>query len=262
MKTIDYIPGAAKGRLIAWVPGRLSNPLNGAHGHWAAQSRDRKGWRERTMLCVRQAAQQSGTRLGRPGDHRGSPPWPSDWPKLIVLTAFVWNRYDDDGLRAACKPVVDGLRDADAIHDDGPKSQHRIEYRQQINRKRRGVEIVVQVLWPRRKRGAVMASEFRVVWKRDGLRSKAKRFATRRAAERLIFILTDAEPWRAYLRDGDGPDDYKCCSGYQCGCGGTTYRQEAEDTRANQPKLEWVRLEMREVGQWSPAVTPEGRGGT
>jgi len=95
------------------------------------------------------------------------------------------------------------------------------------------------------------AQEYRVVWKRAGLRRKVKRFATRRAAERLLIRLTDPEPWRTYLREGQDPDDYRCCSGHECGCGGITYRQEAEDMRANQPPLESVQLEARRIEPWT-----------
>ena len=128
-------PGVAReagGRLLAWVPGRLTNPLNGSHKHWAVKARDRKGWREVTALCV-----GSAMRIANWG-------YAPFFPKVVILTAFTWNTYDDDGLAAALKPVVDGLRDARLIHSDDPQSGHRIERRQVIDRKHRGVEVVVE----------------------------------------------------------------------------------------------------------------------
>jgi hypothetical protein len=124
----------AEGRLIAWVPGRLRNPLNAGKGeHWSATARERKAWRERTFLCVKSAMNESKWRYG------------AGWPKLVVFTAYVWNLYDDDGLSAALKSVRDGLVDAGILNRDDPKSGHKFEYRQQIERSRhRGVEIVVE----------------------------------------------------------------------------------------------------------------------
>lgn len=121
-----------EGRLVAWVPGRLTNPLNGAHGHWAVKAKERKGWRERTMLCCRDAMRRANWR------------WQAGDGKHVVVTAYVWNLYDDDGLAASLKSVVDGLKDAKLIDDDGPKSGHVFERRQVINRKHRGVEVVVR----------------------------------------------------------------------------------------------------------------------
>jgi len=132
-----------EGRLLAWVPGRLTNPLNGPHGHWPRRAKERKGWRERTFLCCTDAMRRAGITPGR----QDSSVWHPQARKVVVLTAYVWNLYDDDGLAAALKGVVDGLRDAHLLHDDGPKSGHRVERRQVINRQHRGVEIVVE---PRR----------------------------------------------------------------------------------------------------------------
>lgn len=125
------------GRLLAWVPGQLSNPNNGSHKHWSVKAKTRKEWRKATFLCVLAAVR---TRLEQRAEWR----YPADVPKVVVLTAFVWNLYDEDGLAAALKPCVDGLRDAKILHDDSPRSGHRIERRQVIDRKHRGVEVVIE----------------------------------------------------------------------------------------------------------------------
>lgn len=46
-----------------------------------------------------------------------------------------------------------------------------------------------------------------------------------------------------------------CCSGYQCGCGGETYRQQSEARRTEQPALEFLRVEQRMVGAWTVRET-------
>ena len=111
--------------------------------------------------------------------------------------------------------------------------------------------------------------EYRVVWKRVGIRSKHRPFARRASADRFVRLF-GPEPWTYLGRD---PDAYVCCSGYNCGCGGETYRQANETTRRELPHLEWFRIEQRGVEPWSTATTsspaeaspppasrPEGKG--
>ena len=90
--------------------------------------------------------------------------------------------------------------------------------------------------------------EYRVVWQREGLRRKVKRYATLRAAERFMVLL-GPEPWSAL---GKSPDALWCCSGYECecGCGGTTVRQLSDEQRKRMPALLSVQMETREVGAW------------
>ncbi len=90
---------------------------------------------------------------------------------------------------------------------------------------------------------------FRVVWKREGLRSKAKRYVNRGNAERLMNILTSPEPWKFYVKPAEA-DDYACCDGHECGCGGVTVKEESDEKHKDLPKLEWVRLETRSVTPW------------
>src|SRR3990172_11374859 len=130
----DQVAVAESGRLIAWVPGRLRNPLNRGKGeHWAVAARERKAWRARTTLCCKAAMNRARWRYG---PLTGA---------VVVLTAYVWNLYDEDGLAAAVKSVVDGLCDANLLRGDGPAARHRFERRQAINRRHRGVEVVVEV---------------------------------------------------------------------------------------------------------------------
>lgn len=90
------------------------------------------------------------------------------------------------------------------------------------------------------------ATEYRVKWKREGLKAKIKVFQTRAAAERRLTLL-GPEPWKAMGRE---PESKWCCSGYQCACGGVTVREESENTRKTMPRLEYVQLEKRQVQMW------------
>ena len=82
---------------------------------------------------------------------------------------------------------------------------------------------------------------------------KARLFHVRAAAERLVRLLSDPEPWRVHNPDAS-PDDYFCCAGdgAECGCKGITMREETEHRRAGYPPLLSVKLEERavEYGRW------------
>ena len=98
-------------------------------------------------------------------------------------------------------------------------------------------------------------NEYRVVWQREGLKPKRKRYATLAAAQRFMGLL-GPEPWVVLGKD---PDALWCCSGWECACRGVTNRQNSEDQRANMPKLLSVRLDEREVGPWrvAPGADPD-----
>lgn len=105
-------------------------------------------------------------------------------------------------------------------------------------------------------------TEFRVVWKRRGLSAKRREFKRQAAAEKFLLLL-GPEPWRAYLKGDDGADDRVCCSGYMCGCGGMTYREQAEDRRKDMPPVEYVRVQERRCTEWRPADPgKEGKDGS
>lgn len=112
-----------------FIPGRLRNPLNGSHRHWATRFQWGKDWRTKTAFLIL----------------RERPRYRADAPKRIAFRARVWSLFDDDGLRAALKPVRDGLRDAGIVHDDSPRSGHEFVYEQVVDRRRRGVEVRVEV---------------------------------------------------------------------------------------------------------------------
>lgn len=101
--------------------------------------------------------------------------------------------------------------------------------------------------------------EHRVVWKREGSRRKFKVFARLKTAQKLIRLLTSAEPWREWCADGSV---YFCCSGYmdggeRCPCEGATIAEEALRSRAAMPTLEYVRLETRTVSDWEKSKSDE-----
>lgn len=111
-----------------------------------------------------------------------------------------------------------------------------------------------------------MKKEYRVVWKRkpfiidpDGgggktelfdPRPKSKKYVLRREADRFMLLL-GPEPWKYFKKK---PDDYVCCSGNMCGCGGLTYKEQADEKHGSLSKIEYLRLDEREVGEWKEVV--------
>lgn len=112
--------------------------------------------------------------------------------------------------------------------------------------------------------------EYRVIWRREvgevyehdtgatdyddspgGLRSRI--YQRRHAAERLALIISGGTDNMAKAT-GDDPDDYACCSGSECGCGGLTNRDAWAKRAAEFPTLiEGPTIQAREVGEWEPA---------
>ena len=89
--------------------------------------------------------------------------------------------------------------------------------------------------------------EYRIVVKRKGVREKSRIYRTRKGAERRLALF-DPEPWAVY---GKQPDELDCCDGSQCFCGGFTVREASDSKRARMPALEYVRIEARQVGDWT-----------
>lgn len=88
--------------------------------------------------------------------------------------------------------------------------------------------------------------EFRVATKREGQRINYRVYRTENGARRRL-LLYGPEPWRGFRKE---PDAFMCCTGAECGCGGMTLREHTEQLRAKLPKLEFARLERREVSAW------------
>lgn len=118
-----------------FVPCELKNYANHG-GHWRGKAGYQKRLRDKTHLMSLAYRNEL---------------WPTDAPemtaaapKCVTLTAYVWNYFDEhDGLRNACKPIIDGLVRARFLDDDGPKSGHLILYTQVIDRTHRGVKLTV-----------------------------------------------------------------------------------------------------------------------
>jgi hypothetical protein len=94
-----------------------------------------------------------------------------------------------------------------------------------------------------------MKKEYQVIWQREGMSKKRKRYATKKSADRFIALMIDPEPWKLY---GYDPDAFMCCRGdpEDCGCGGKTYRESFEERRVGLPKLLTYGIQEREVGEW------------
>lgn len=144
-------PTREPGDLIAiFVPGKLLNPLNQSAWIWQKRKRYASGWKDRvaTAIFVDQYKGQGivGVNMGwilfalEMREHG---------PKRISFLASTHNAMDSDGLQAALKPIRDSLIACGVITGDADKDGNVFEYRQKIDRKRRGVEIRVQRLTTR-----------------------------------------------------------------------------------------------------------------
>ena len=118
--------------LSVFVPGRLTNPLNGSFGTWFKHARIARGWRERTAQAFWAEKYAHGRWALNPMA-----------PKRITFTAHVGATWDDDNLPAAIKPCRDALQGI-VIHTDAPGGGHTFCYRQVTDRANRGVQITVE----------------------------------------------------------------------------------------------------------------------
>jgi len=91
-----------------------------------------------------------------------------------------------------------------------------------------------------------MKYEYRVVYQREGCRKRIKRCAKEATAKRFMKLL-GPEPWTAFNQD---PDEYECCDGWECGCTGKTIREWSDFQLLEMPRLEFARIERREVAEW------------
>jgi hypothetical protein len=128
-------PARVPGEVRVFVAGQLTNPMNGSRGHWTKHAKWASLWRDRTGLILFDELS------------RVKAPWKADAPKAVTFVCFVAREWDDDNVRAACKPLRDALKDMKLIDDDKPSTGHVFAYTQIIDGKRtatRGVEIRVR----------------------------------------------------------------------------------------------------------------------
>lgn len=129
-----------------FVPGKLVNPLNNRKG-WRAVWAVSKGWRERTAVIAGLSVPPRSPLRAQPST-----------PKRVTFQAQVSRRFDDDGLRAALKPVRDALMPSarsrsrrgyalgcGVIHSDAPDSGHEFLYEQVVDRQNPGVQITIEL---------------------------------------------------------------------------------------------------------------------
>ena len=113
--------------LAFFIPCELKNYANHG-GHWTGKAGYQRALRDKTNMLARFHL----------------PIWTPEWPKSISLEAHVWNIFDEhDGLRNACKPIIDGLTRARVIHSDAHDCGHQFLFTQIIDRTKRGVLITV-----------------------------------------------------------------------------------------------------------------------
>ena len=93
--------------------------------------------------------------------------------------------------------------------------------------------------------------EYRVVWKRQGMKRKTRRYAHLKSAQRFVMLL-GPEPWKALNVDPDSPH---CRSPEECTCQGGTWRDYLERGREGygpdgMPHIEYVHIERRLTFEW------------
>jgi hypothetical protein len=89
--------------------------------------------------------------------------------------------------------------------------------------------------------------EFRLVWKREGLTRKEKRWSKLASAEKYRNFLTSDKPWEVFGLEANA---YSCCSGFECGCGGARVKDIFLQRSKGMPKIVYAKMESREVGDW------------
>jgi hypothetical protein len=137
-RTVAQIETSAKRPSVrtmrVWVGGKLRNTKNMDRQNWKVVVGYTKAWVERTR-------QRLDTEI-----------WAQGWahvptvPKRITFLARTGGTMDNVGLRVALAPAQDGLTRAGIIDDDADKAGHEFQYFQRIDRKLRGVLIVIQLL--------------------------------------------------------------------------------------------------------------------
>lgn len=91
--------------------------------------------------------------------------------------------------------------------------------------------------------------EYRVIWQREGRVQQVKRYAKEKGARMRYAILTSDEPWTLI---GQRANDWVCCGGRECACGGETFQRKTERIKAETP-LKFARIEARTIGEWRTA---------
>ncbi len=92
--------------------------------------------------------------------------------------------------------------------------------------------------------------EYRVVWKREGLKRKTKRCVRLAKADGLAALLRARTAAEVLKLRGVDPEALNCCSGRECGCGGETNLEREEAYRDELPPLEYCFVEERTIGEW------------
>jgi hypothetical protein len=92
--------------LVVSVPGIPPGP--NSRRHWSQRARDDAEWRRTGFLCAKDAINR--------GEASGYP-WGRVRVRYVSTTPSRRSR-DPDNLIGACKPLLDGLRDAGVIIDD------------------------------------------------------------------------------------------------------------------------------------------------
>ena len=105
-----------------------------------------------------------------------------------------------------------------------------------------------------------MRTQYRLKWKRAGRSERAKTFSGIPQLRRFLWLL-GPEPWQAFetWKAGSRPDDAWCCGGWECSCGGETFRERVENRREELKltPIQWIRIEARQVTAYHAIGCPD-----
>ncbi len=121
--------------ILASLPLKTTNPLNGSHGHWSVASKARKLQRASVGAVTRARMAARGMRPWEPETRERA------WVTLTRIAPS--SGLDDDNLRAALKAVRDGVADAMGINDRDPRVLWIYDQRREKPREY-AVEILIQ----------------------------------------------------------------------------------------------------------------------
>jgi len=114
--------------LVATIPLRTPNPLNGSHQHWTVKAQLRKTQRRTTYLVMSGLLSAEGvTRVTTPREREDAPGsrfafrMVSQAVRVTLTRVAPSSGLDDDGLLASLKSVRDGIADALGVDDRDPR---------------------------------------------------------------------------------------------------------------------------------------------
>ena len=111
--------------MTVFLPGVFRSPMSDSQ-HWTKHARWVKDQKHRTEMAI----------LAEVGRRHGVT---ASAPKVVTFRLCSTGEWDDDNLRAACKPARDALKSMGLIDDDRPSAGHRFDYEWVLATKKTGI---------------------------------------------------------------------------------------------------------------------------